>query len=210
MLLFVWLALSPCLRKWGKKEYFVGSWRFPGGRWASSPRDRVSRRIISCSWLLSSVLVWSPLFWQRRSGLGWLVLGCSPPAFHALFCHDFTHAEIISLLFVSCFVYDFWLDNGRKQAVFRGFGLIILAVCFWFCDFNNCFGKLYFFEQFNVWDPSVSAISCGLWSCLQFSCCLHLFPFSFFFLPMPWRAANDKLQVSSWWGNLEFSSAHSW
>ena len=74
MLLFVWLALSPCLRKWGKAESFVGSWQFQCGRWASSPRDMVSRwgdglsPVLGCFPLVWSGSVWSPLFQRRRSG----------------------------------------------------------------------------------------------------------------------------------------------
>lgn len=118
MLLFVWLALSPCLRKWGKAESFVGSWRCRGSWWTSSPRDTVSQRIISCSWLLPSVLVWSPLFQRRRSGSEALFLDVLRLLFFfflpcVVIFHDFIHAERIPLLFVFYdFVCAFWLDNG--------------------------------------------------------------------------------------------------
>ena len=138
MLLFVWLALSPCLRKWGKAESFVGSWQFQCGLWASSPRDMVSRWGDGLSPVLGCFpLVWSGLVRSGRhcfSGggrVGSLVLGgsplCSWPYDDVLLLPRFGH-----MMFYFCL--DFVCAKNSCPFRFRGFGC-----AFWL---DNSVGKL--------------------------------------------------------------------
>lgn len=170
--------------------------------------EQVRGRIISCSWLLPSVLFWPGRHcfsgWVRgRKSCSWrfspLLIG------HMMFysCLNFACAKNLCPFWCCGFgwiiVWESW------QLSWFWFDNIILAVCLWCCDFSESsdFLALHYLESFWLCSLLWFVIS----SSIFFVACIYG-PSRLLFLPIPWRPTNDKLQVSCCWHYLDFSSAY--